>query len=104
VPYASHRFAELAYVFRPMPQSRLTFCRVFEHFYFRHGAFIESSSIASLEAFAEHGHILFGADFPLHVVGRRHLHRNLDAYEMTPAEKAAINRGNALALFERLHG
>jgi predicted TIM-barrel fold metal-dependent hydrolase len=62
-----------------------------------------SAALPSLEAFAEHGHILFGTDFPFaptDVVAA--FTRKLDAYEMAPEEKTAIDHSNALALFERL--
>src|SRR6202790_5555289 len=89
VPYASHRFAELAHVFRPDAAKPADILSSFRRFYFDTALSSSSAALPSLEAFAEHGHILFGTDFPFapSSVGATFT-RNLDAYEMTPAEKA----------------
>jgi predicted TIM-barrel fold metal-dependent hydrolase len=103
VPYASHRFAELAHVFRPDAAEPADILTSFQRFYFDTALSSSPAALPSLEAFAEHGHILFGTDFPFaptDVVAA--FTRKLDAYEMAPEEKTAINHSNALALFERL--
>jgi aminocarboxymuconate-semialdehyde decarboxylase len=63
------------------------------------------AALPTLQTFAVRGHILYGSDFPYAPASiGTSFTRKLDAYEMAAAEKAAINRGNALALFERLRG
>jgi predicted TIM-barrel fold metal-dependent hydrolase len=103
VPYAAHRFAELAHVFRSDAAEPADILASFQRFYFDTALSSSPAALPSLEAFAEHGHILFGTDFPFaptDVVAA--FTRKLDAYEMAPEERTAIDHSNALALFERL--
>jgi 6-methylsalicylate decarboxylase len=103
VPYAAHRFAELAHVFRSDAAEPADTLASFQRFYFDTALSSSPAALPSLEAFAEHGHILFGTDFPFaptDVVAA--FTRKLDAYEMAPEERTAIDHRNALALFERL--
>jgi 6-methylsalicylate decarboxylase len=103
VPYAAHRFAELAHVFRPDAAEPAYILASVQRFYFGTALSSSPAALPSLEALAEHGHILFGSDFPsapTDVVAA--FTRKLDAYEMAPEEKTAIDHSYALALFERL--
>jgi 6-methylsalicylate decarboxylase len=103
VPYAAHRFAELAHVFRSDAAEPADILASFQRFYFDTALSSSPAALPSLEAFAERGHILFGTDFPFaptDVVAA--FTRKLDAYEMAPEERTAIDHSNALALFERL--
>jgi predicted TIM-barrel fold metal-dependent hydrolase len=105
VPYASHRFAELAHVFRHDAAKPADILTSFQRFYFDTALSSSPAALPSLEAFAEHGHILFGTDFPFAPTDvAAAFTRKLDAYEMASVTKIAINRGSALALFERLRG
>ena len=59
------------------------------------------AALPSLLAFAKPGHVLFGSDFPFAPpVAVQYFTATGDAY--ADADHAAINRGNALALFPRL--
>jgi len=99
----SHRFAELAHVFRPDAVETKAILSSFRRYYFDTALSSSSAAMPSLQAFAENGHILFGTDFPFAPVDVAAAFTcKLDAYEMAPEEKTAINHGNALALFERL--
>jgi 6-methylsalicylate decarboxylase len=104
LPYASHRFAELARVFRPDAAKPVDILASFQRFYFDTALSSSPAALPSLKAFAENGHILFGTDFPFapsDIVA--YFTANLDAYEsLTADEQTAISHGNAWTLFPRL--
>ncbi|MGH9203409.1 MAG: amidohydrolase, partial [Vicinamibacterales bacterium] len=57
----------------------------------------------SLLAFAPPGQVLFGSDWPYAPTSVVDLFTNqLDKYEMSPREQAAIAREGAVAIFPRL--
>ena len=104
VPYASHRFAELAQVFRPGLGKPMELLASLRRFYFDTALSTGPAVLPSLKAFAEPDHILFGSDFPYAPadVGAAFASK-LDTYkELTASERSAINSDNALALFPRL--
>jgi predicted TIM-barrel fold metal-dependent hydrolase len=60
-------------------------------------------ALPSLLAFADPSRITFGSDWPYAAKERSwHFARLLDEYPLTPAQRHAIDRGNALTLFPRL--
>ena len=104
VPYASHRFAELARVFRADAQTPSDILSAFQRFYFDTALSAGNAALPTLKAFAGADHILFGSDFP-YVSGEiaASFTRSLDAYgDLTVTERVAINHGNAIDLFPRL--
>lgn len=59
-------------------------------------------ALPSLLAFADPARITFGSDWPFAPKERsRHFARLLDAFPLTPAQRYAIDRGNAETLFPR---
>jgi aminocarboxymuconate-semialdehyde decarboxylase len=100
LPYASHRFAELARVFRPDAASPADIPASFKHFYFDTALSSGTAALRSLKAFARSSRILFGSDFryvPVHIAA--HFTANLDAYDdLTSDEHSAIAHGNATTL------
>ena len=104
VPYASHRFAELARVFRPDAAKPDDILVSFRRFYFDTALSSSPAALPTLKAFAEHSRILFGTDFPFapaEIVAS--FTTQLDAYEgLTPDEHRMISHGNAWTLFPRL--
>ena len=104
VPYASHRFAELARIFRPDAAKPADILASFRSFYFDTALSSSPAALPSLKAFAENRHILFGTDFPFapaEIVAS--FTTQLDAYEgLTPDEHRMISHGNAWTLFPRL--
>jgi predicted TIM-barrel fold metal-dependent hydrolase len=63
------------------------------------------TALPSLFAFADPSHIIFGSDLPYANAARAGMFTGmLDAYPMDSAQRAAIARQNALALFPRLAG
>ncbi len=102
LPYASHRFAELAKAIRP-GLSASDLLTQFKRFYFDTALSGSAASMPSLEAFAAPGHILYGSDFPYAPasVGRSFTGK-LDAYVGSGALKEPIDRASALQLFSRL--
>jgi 6-methylsalicylate decarboxylase len=106
VPYASHRFAELAHVFRPDAAAPEAILSSFRRYYFDTALSSSRAALPTLKAFAECGHILFGTDFPFAPADvAASFTTKLDAYEgLTADEHKAISHSNALALFERLGG
>jgi 6-methylsalicylate decarboxylase len=104
VPYAAHRFAELAHVFRPDAAKPADILASFQRFYFDTALSSSPSALPSLTAFAKDDHILFGTDFPFAPadVGTSFIAK-LDAYAgLTADEHKAIGHGNAWSLFPRL--
>jgi aminocarboxymuconate-semialdehyde decarboxylase len=104
VPYASHRFAELARVFRPDAASPADILASFEHFYFDTALSSGPTALPSLKAFARSGHILFGSDFPYAPASvAASFTAKLDAYhDLTADERRKISHANAWTLFPRL--
>jgi predicted TIM-barrel fold metal-dependent hydrolase len=104
VPFASHRFAQLARVFRPDAANPADILASFRRFYFDTALSSSPASLPSLKAFAENGHILFGTDFPFAPADvAAYFTTKLDAYEsLTADEQTAISHGNAWTLFPRL--
>jgi 6-methylsalicylate decarboxylase len=103
VPYATHRFAELAHVFRPDAAKPADILASFRRFYFDTALSSSPSALPSITAFAKPGHILFGTDFPFAPadVGASFTAK-LDAYDgLTADEHKAISHGNAWTLFPR---
>src|SRR5580700_3809953 len=104
LPYASHRFAELARVFRPDAASPTDILASFQRFYFDTALSSGPAAMPSLKAFAGSGRILFGSDFPYAPAGvAASFTIKLDAYDgLTADEHGAISYGNAWTLFPRL--
>ncbi|MCD5328629.1 amidohydrolase family protein [Chromobacterium piscinae] len=104
LPYASHRFAELAPGVRHDVPTTEELLRLFQRFYFDTALSSARIALPSLTAFAGVDRILYGSDYPYApaAVGASFT-AQLDACaELSAAEHAAINRRNALALFPRL--
>jgi predicted TIM-barrel fold metal-dependent hydrolase len=104
LPYASHRFAELASAIRSGNPSVADLLRDFQRFYFDTALSAGLAAFPSLTRFAGVDKILYGSDFPYAPasVGASFTAK-LDRYgELTKEEHHAINRGNAVQLFPRL--
>jgi len=104
LPYASHRFAELARVFRPAAAKPADILATFQRFYFDTALSSGPAALPSLKAFAGSGHMVFGSDFPYAPAGiGASFTAKLDAGNgLTAEEHRAINHGNACTLFPRL--
>jgi aminocarboxymuconate-semialdehyde decarboxylase len=104
LPYASHRFAELARVFQPDAANPTDILANFQRFYFDTALSSGPAALPTLKAFAGSGHILFGSDFPYAPAGiASSFTSKLDAYKgLTADEHRAISHGNAWTLFPRL--
>jgi hypothetical protein len=104
LPYASHRFAELARVFRPDAADPADILASFQRFYFDTALSSGPAALPSLTAFAGSGRILFGSDFPYAPAGvAASFTAKLDAYDgLTADEHGAISYGNAWTLFPLL--
>jgi len=104
LPYASHRFAELARVFRPAAAKPADILATFQRFYFDTALSSGPAALPSLKAFAGSGHMVFGSDFPYAPAGiGASFTAKLDADNgLTADEHRAINHGNACTLFPRL--
>jgi 6-methylsalicylate decarboxylase len=104
LPYASHRFAELARIFRPEAESAGNILANFQRFYFDTALSSGPAALPTLKAFAGSGRILFGSDFPYvsaHIAGT--FTAKLDNYKgLTIDESAAISHANAWTMFPRL--
>ncbi|MEZ5652898.1 MAG: amidohydrolase family protein [Burkholderiaceae bacterium] len=60
-------------------------------------------ALPSLLAFADPSHITYGSDWPYANTKRScHFSELLDAYDLEPSQRSAIEHGNAQALFPRL--
>ena len=108
VPYASHRLT--AAMMAETPATSLVPARVpldvlddFASFYFDTALSGSPAALPSLLAFAKPGHVLFGSDWPYAPpIAVGWFTSQLDAYApLDPAGRAAIDRGNAEALFPR---
>jgi predicted TIM-barrel fold metal-dependent hydrolase len=104
LPYASHRFAELARVFRPDAASPADILASFQRFYFDTALSSGPAAMPSLKAFAGSDRILFGSDFPYAPAGvAASFTAKLDASDgLTADEHGAISHRNAWILFPRL--
>jgi 6-methylsalicylate decarboxylase len=104
LPYASHRFAELARVFRPDAAKPEDILASFQRFYFDTALSSGPAALPSLKAFAGSNRILFGSDFPYVSAGIvTSFTSKLDTYDdLTDDDRRAINHGNAWTLFPRL--
>ena len=103
MPYAALRVAGGVPHFRPELADPAKTLSQLKHFYFD-TALSTGSAIPALKDFAADGHILFGSDFPYAPPEvAAYFITALDANaHLTPGERAAVNNGNALALFPRL--
>jgi aminocarboxymuconate-semialdehyde decarboxylase len=104
LPYASHRFAELARVFRPEAANPTDILASFQRFFFDTALSSGPAVLPSLKAFAGSSHILFGSDFPYAPadIGASFTSK-LDAYPgLTADEHRAISHENAWTLFPRI--
>ncbi len=104
LPYASHRFAELASAVRPDAPAASALLTSFKRFYFDTALSSGPAALPSLKAFAGASHILYGSDYPYapSPVGA-YFTEALDAYDdLSAAEHDAVDHANALELFPRL--
>jgi predicted TIM-barrel fold metal-dependent hydrolase len=103
VPYAAHRFAELAPHVRADVATTDELLEAFRRFHFD-TALSSPAGLPSLHAFAGVEHIVYGSDYPYAPasVGGAFT-KHLDAYQgFSETEHASVNRSNALRLFPRL--
>ena len=104
VPYAVHRFVELAHVFRTDAPNHEEILNSFRKFYYDTALASSPTSLPSLTAFAKREHILFGSDYPFapsDVV--TDFTRHLDKYQFKDKlQESEISHNNALVLFPRL--
>ncbi|BAX93375.1 amidohydrolase family protein [Mycobacterium shigaense] len=104
VPYASHRMAVT--IMADTGRSLADVLDDFASFYFDTALSSSAAALPSLLAFAKPGHVTFGSDWPFAPVAAGKLFAaGLETYAGLDAQgRAAIERGNALALFPRLGG
>jgi aminocarboxymuconate-semialdehyde decarboxylase len=103
LPYASHRFAELAHVFRGDVPEPTVILESLQRFYFDTALSAGPAALPTLKAFAP-GRILFGSDFPYAPASvASAFTAKLDAFpDLAAEERIAINHGTAHTLFPRL--
>lgn len=101
VPYASHRMAvAITSDTGASPADNLD---DFAGFYFDTALSSSPAALPSLLAFAKPGHVLFGSDWPFAPLPASQLFAaGLENYPLDSATRAAIDHGNATALFPRL--
>jgi predicted TIM-barrel fold metal-dependent hydrolase len=101
LPYAAQRFATAV----PMlgsPLSAETIVADLRRFYFDTALSTGHDTLTLLTGFAAPGHVLYGSDWPYsNGPGVEHFNRLLDTADLTPADREAIDHGNAAALFPR---
>ena len=100
VPYAAHRMGISLTAW-----GGLTATEVVEQlrgFYFDTALASSPYSLPSLLAFAKPGHLLYGSDWPFSQEEIPYFDNFLDTHPMTAEQRAAVDFGNALALFPRL--
>jgi len=104
LPYAAHRFSELASALRTDVPSSADLLESFRSFYFDTTLSSGPEELLALQSFARQGHILYGSDFPYAPAGvAESFTAKLDAFEnRSDGERAAINNGGARKLFQRL--
>ena len=102
VPYAVQRFAACAAVM-PGAADADAIVATFHRFYFDTALSSSPYTIPSLKAFADPTRIVFGSDFPYGPGGAEEPFTSmLDASTLfSENERAAVNRSNALQLFQR---
>ncbi|MFF3374172.1 amidohydrolase family protein [Streptomyces sp. NPDC002680] len=102
LPYASHRMAVA--IAGSTGRSPLDVLDDFRGFYFDTALSASPAALPTLLAFARPGHVLFGSDWPFApTAAGQYFANGLDG-GVDPATLAAVNRGNAEALFPRLAG
>lgn len=101
VPYASHRLAAAITAETQRPPFEVL--DDFASFYFDTALSGSPAALPSLLAFARPGHVLFGSDWPFAPpIAIGYFTGQLDAYDGLDRDgHAAIDRGNAAALFPR---
>ncbi|MGA5729205.1 amidohydrolase family protein [Streptomyces seoulensis] len=108
LPYAAHRIAlalqahqQVGGVKPVMPHE--TILAELRRFYFDTALSANPDTLPTLLAFADPARITFGSDFPYATPDMSaYFTRQLDAYPLDDDQRAAIDRGNAEALFPRL--
>ena len=104
VPYAAYRFSTLSAGVYDTSQNAEQVIRDFKRFYYDTALSSSRSSLPSLLAFAEPGHVLYGSDWPFapESVGSWFNHE-LQTYAFRDdGDAAAIDRASAELLFPRL--
>src|ERR1700730_16287020 len=104
LPYAAHRFADVASAVRIDVPATADLLESFRSFYFDPALSSSPASLLALQSFARPGHILYGSDFPYAPasVGASFTAK-LDSFEGLSREtRAAIDNGGARELFARL--
>jgi 6-methylsalicylate decarboxylase len=106
LPYAAHRFAELASAVRTNVPAAADLLESFRSFYFDTALSSSPASLLALQGFARQGHILYGSDFPYApaAVGASFTAK-LDAFDgLAPRTRVEINRSAAHTLFAAVTG
>lgn len=99
VPYAAERFARLCAASGSYEDG----IRQLRRFYFDTALSSSPYALPALLAFADPARITFGSDWPYAPKERSaHFAGLLDAFALAPAQRSAIERGNAARLFPRL--
>ncbi|MEV0278925.1 amidohydrolase family protein [Streptomyces sp. NPDC050610] len=104
LPYAAYRFAGLNATALDTSRTAEDVIHDLKRFYFDTALAASPSSLPSLLAFAEPGHVLYGSDWPFAPQeAGTYYNRFLETYpDFAPGQAEAIDRGNAEALFPRL--
>ncbi|MFJ6541680.1 amidohydrolase family protein [Streptomyces sp. NPDC091385] len=104
LPYAAYRFSGLTATVVDPERDAEDIVRALKRFYFDTALSASPSALPSLLAFAEPGHVLYGSDWPFAPTEAGSYYNHfLETYpDFAPGQAAAVNRGNAEALFPRL--
>lgn len=103
VPYAAHRMASLTSDADGRPLAREDVLADLRGFWYDTALSANPATLPALLAFADPARILFGSDWP-YAGGdnAQYFTAQFDEYPFSAAQRAAISRDNALALFPRL--
>ncbi|WP_459548580.1 amidohydrolase family protein [Nocardia sp. X0981] len=100
LPYAAHRMA--LGIFTQTGTSPLDLLDDFAGFYFDTALSASAAALPTLLAFARPGHVLYGSDWPFAPdPAVLYFNAGLDEYSLADADRRAIERTNAAALFPR---
>ncbi|WUL96005.1 amidohydrolase [Streptomyces caniferus] len=108
LPYAAHRIGFALEVHQQATgghpvMDREALLTELRRFYFDTALSANPDTLPSLLAFADPTRITFGSDYPhASAEGAAYVTDQLDAYPLDDAQRTALNRGNAEALFPRL--